>query len=95
MHGFVLSKFMEFYRFLEIAKYWEKENYKPLFSQKDLYLFMKEHSEERYATRKIKSLKEQNENLKKQLESIMLSKTYKVWQYYCGIRDSLLRKKEK
>lgn len=36
MHGFVISTFMNFYRFLEFAKYWEKAGYKNLFSQQQL-----------------------------------------------------------
>lgn len=27
LHGYILSKFMEFYRFLEVARFWEKHNY--------------------------------------------------------------------
>ncbi|MCW3074110.1 MAG: glycosyl transferase family protein [Flaviaesturariibacter sp.] len=29
-HGFMLSKFMEFYRFLEVARLWEKNNYQEI-----------------------------------------------------------------
>lgn len=30
MHGYILSRFMEFYKFLEFAKFWEKEGYPEL-----------------------------------------------------------------
>jgi hypothetical protein len=36
MHGFMLSKFMEFYRFMEVAHLWEKNNYADITDVKQL-----------------------------------------------------------
>lgn len=37
LHGYVLCKMMEFYRIIEIAKYWERTGYKELIENERLY----------------------------------------------------------
>lgn len=36
LHGFILSKFREFYRYIEFAKYWEKNGYADIIDEKEL-----------------------------------------------------------
>lgn len=36
LHGFMLSKFREFYRYIEFAKYWEKQGYADIIDEKEL-----------------------------------------------------------
>ena len=43
-------------------------------------------------TKRIKSLEDENNLLKSSLYKIQSSKTYKLWQGYCKIRDKILRK---
>lgn len=86
MHGFILSKFMEFYRFLEFAKYWEKKGFPELVSSKELKKAMEQ--EGGFTGERIKQLEEEKASLQSQLEAITSSKTYKLWQKYCQLRDS-------
>lgn len=90
IHGFILSKFMEFYRFLEFVKFWEKRGYPNLVSDIDL----KETIENNftYDYEQIKLLQKENSFLKQQLDQITSSKTFKIWQNYCQLRDRLKRK---
>lgn len=37
IHGFVLSKYREFYRFLEFARYWESKQYTNVINKNELY----------------------------------------------------------
>lgn len=85
MHGFVLSKFMEYYRFLEFAKYWEKKGYPELVPAKELKAAME--SEGSFVDERIRHLEEKNKSLRAQLNDITSSKTYKYWQKYCQLRD--------
>lgn len=87
MYGFVLSKFMEFYRFLEFAKFWEKNGYKELVNPKELQQAVEKQWG--ISTDNIKELEERNSTLKAQLDAITLSKTFKIWQGYCQIRDRI------
>ena len=36
LHGFILSRFMEFYRFIQFARYWEGQGYKEIFSKNEI-----------------------------------------------------------
>lgn len=36
LHGFMLSKFREFYRYIEFAKYWERQGYADVIDEKEL-----------------------------------------------------------
>lgn len=87
LHGFILSKFMEFYRFLEFAKYWEKRGFPELFTKDSL----KEACEARYnSSKKIRTLQEEIENLRTNLTIITSSKIYKMWKYYTNLKNKLL-----
>lgn len=87
LHGFVLSKFMEFYRFLEFAKYWEKKGFSDVVDSKELRRAVEQ--EWGFTGEDIKKLEERNEVLKTQLGQITSSKTFKIWQGYCQWRDRL------
>lgn len=87
MHGFILSKFMEFYRFLEFARYWEKMGYPEMFRKEEL----KQISEARYdSSDKTRLLLEEINNLRFSLNQISESKTYMIWQSYCQLRDKII-----
>lgn len=87
MHGFVISKFMEFYRFLEFVKFWEKKGYPELISKNQL----KEALEQQWGLVEdgMKERENEYETLRVQLNSITSSKTFKIWQGYCQFRDRI------
>lgn len=87
MHGFILSKFMEFYRFLEFAKFWEKKGYSELVPVEELKTAMEQEGS--FAGERNMQLEKENKSLRAQLNDITLSKTYKYWQKYCQLRDRL------
>lgn len=87
MHGFILSKFMEYYRFLELVKYWEKKGYKDLVNPKELQRVLE--GEWGITETSIKELEKRNGILSSQLESITSSKAFQIWQAYCNFRDNL------
>lgn len=82
MRGFVLSKFMSFYRFLEFAKYWEMNNFKELLEPNEL----------KNAVLKYYPFSSQSgvEALRVQLNTITSSKFYKVWRIYCKVREKII-----
>lgn len=87
VHGYVLSKFMEFYRFLEFAKYWERKEYSELFEK----ISLKKACEIKYDTSEESHiLKEEVENLRITLAIITSSKIYKIWKYYTDIKRKLI-----
>lgn len=75
MHGFILSKFMEFYRFAEIVYFWEKKGYPDMFGSVDL----------KQAAEKV--LNSETDSVLVKLEKIESSKFYKIWRIYCKYRD--------
>lgn len=84
LHGFVLSKFMEFYRFLEFAKVWEKKGYKDIVNPEKLKAAVEKDLG--YKGERIKILQQENESLKQQLEDIKSSRTFKLWQKYLDLK---------
>lgn len=87
VHGYILSKFMEFYRFLEFAKYWEKRGYPELFEKNSL----KKACEARYDNAiEIHTLQEEIEGLRTTLTIITSSKIYKIWKYYTDLKKKML-----
>lgn len=86
IHGFILGKFMNIYRFLEFAKYWEKQKYKKMFTPEQL----KEAAESAYSLDREKDAL--IKRLKEDLEKIQSAKFYRIWQGYCNLRDKLFRK---
>lgn len=90
MRGFVLSKLMEFYRFLVFAKYWEKKNFPELCTSSELKKAVEHNQKSSVSEREIVVLKQEIDRLKNDLTKIQNSKFYKIWQLYCQKRDSLL-----
>ncbi len=90
MHGFILAKFMNVYRLLEVAKYWERKGYKEMFDSIEL----KEAVEDHYSQGSYNEnyFRDKIEKLEEDLRKIQSSKFYQFWQFYCGIRDNLLKK---
>lgn len=80
MHGFILSKFMEFYRLAEISYFWEKKGFPKMFSDEALKNAVE------------KTLNPENELLIERLKKIEASKFYKVWRFYCKYRDMIMGK---
>jgi len=88
LHGYILSKFMEFYKFLEFVKYWEKNEYREIFSNG----VIKEAVQMRYGL----ATKEKLNMMKNQiseLSEMKASKFFKVWQIYCNLRKKLFKEK--
>lgn len=88
MHGFILGKFMDVYRLLEVAKSWEKQGYKEVYSPNNLRKAVENNLSSDEET---KTLRKDFEKLKADLEKIQSAKFYKLWQSYCRIRDKILR----
>ena len=86
MHGFILAKFMNIYRFLEVAKYWEREGYKQMFNPVELKIA----AEAGYSQDKQKD--DEINRLKSDLTRIQSSKFYKLWQSFNQFKKILLRK---
>lgn len=82
MHGFILSKFMEFYRFAEIVYFWEQKKYPEMFTNEELKL----------AVERFLDYKKENELLAARLAVIKSSKFYKVWRFYCKYKDFFKKK---
>lgn len=88
MHGFILGKFMDVYRLLEVAKLWEKQGYKEMFTPNNLRKAVENNLSSDEET---KALRRDLEKLKGDLDKIQSAKFYKLWQSYCKIRDKILR----
>lgn len=84
LHGYLLSKFMEFYRFMEIVKAWEKNGYHTKLKEKNAKKQI-ELSNPLYG---------RVEKLEKDLAKIQNAKFYKMWQSYCHFRNKLLGVKD-
>lgn len=87
MHGFVLSKFMEFYRFLEFVKFWEKKGYPELVEPNRLRKALEKQWG--FTNGSFEEVQEKNSILQAQLQAITSSRTFKIWQKYCQIRDQI------
>lgn len=92
MHGYVLSKFMETYRFFELVRFWEREGYKAAFDSKELHKAVKNNYGRRKDEAELKRLREKVANLEGVLANIQSAKFFRVWQYYCNKRDSVLKR---
>lgn len=88
MHGFILGKFMDAYRLLEVAKLWEKQGYTEMFSPMNLKKAVEKNLSSDEETR---AFRKEIERLREDLERIQSAKFYKLWQSYCRIRDKILR----
>lgn len=87
MHGFFLGKFMDFYRLLEVAKFWEREGYKEIFSPLSLKKAVENNLSSNEET---KILRKDIERLKGDLDKIQSAKFYRLWQLYCRIKNKIL-----
>lgn len=85
IHGYVLSKFMEYYRFLEFAREWERKGYKGVKNINQIYNILKKRHEG------IKPELEEIERLKKQLSEITSAKTFKIWQSFVESRKKIFK----
>jgi len=91
LHGFILSKFMEFYRFLEFAKAWEKKGYKDLVDPDELKKTIE--NELGYKNDRVKRLQKENDSLLRQLEDIKSSRTFKLWSKYLSLKEKIKKLK--
>lgn len=82
MHGFMLAKFMNVYRLLEVSKVWEKRGYKDLCDPMEL----------KKAAESDSVLEEEIKRLREDLNKIQSARFYKIWQSYCRIRDTILQR---
>lgn len=82
MHGFILAKFMNFYRLLEVSKMWERDGYKNFFDP----IKLKKAAESNFV------LENEITKLREDLKKIQSAKFYKMWQSYCRIRDTILQR---
>lgn len=92
LHGFFMSKFIEFYRLMELAYEWERKGYKNAVSAEAISDIIRK---ERNTLVEWENtvLKKENLSLKEMLRKIESAKFYQFWQWYCDIRDRLLLKK--
>ena len=73
IHGFILGKFMDFYRLLEVAKFWEKQGYKEIVTP----ISLKKAVEDNLSyDGEIKALREEIERLRESLEKIQSVRFY-------------------
>lgn len=104
LHGFVMSKFMEVYRFLEFVKFWEKKGFTQIFPKEELRKAVMKNDLDLQELKNLKAKIATYENvitdqeiiinkLKNDLDRILNSKAYKVWQTYCLLRDFVLGRK--
>lgn len=82
MHGFILAKYMNFYRFLEVAKYWERQEYKKFYTPEEL----------KEAVLSESSQYSELERVKNDLNKIQSSKFYKLWQSYNRLKRLIIGK---
>lgn len=92
LHGYFLSKFMEFYRLVEIARFWERNKYKDIVNPDEIYRMERKRKGWSFSESASNSLRKQVTELNYTLSQIKASKFFKVWQFYCKIRDSVLDK---
>ncbi|MDD2822991.1 MAG: glycosyltransferase family 2 protein [Candidatus Daviesbacteria bacterium] len=84
MRGFVLSKFMEYYRFLVFVKYWEKHNYPEVCSPTQLKDIVQQRKQHLSGKGELSLIE------KDHLNKIINSKFYKLWRIYCNNKDMIL-----
>lgn len=59
LHGFMLSKFRELYRYIEFAKYWERRGYKEIIDPKKLQELIFQKTEKKVIKRIYRKIKSQ------------------------------------
>lgn len=83
MHGFILGKFMDVYRLLEFAKYWEKHGLKDYFKPEELKSAVENYS----------GLQMEINRLQGELDKIRSSKPYRLWRIYGKVKKIVHSKK--
>ncbi len=82
VHGYVTSKLMEFYRFMEFLKYWEKNSFKELFSNSELREYASIVNQKNIE-------KAENHQLRHELATIKNSKLWKILNIYKNPRTAI------
>jgi glycosyltransferase involved in cell wall biosynthesis len=85
-YGFVLSKFIEYYKFIEIARYWEKNRDMKIFKDSSFSNYLLEHYRVSEESR-IEKLEDEREKIKKELNEIKSSRYYKVYRLYIKFKN--------
>lgn len=78
-HGFMVSQFMNFYRFLEVAKYWEASGFSELFTNLEL----------KNSASEINPPTSQHSS---ELETFKASKVFKAWRFYHRLKQQVFKK---
>ncbi|MFA5933012.1 MAG: glycosyltransferase family 2 protein [Microgenomates group bacterium] len=81
MRGYILSKFMEYYRFLVFVKYWETHKYPELCSPIQLKKYVEQNKHLSLGITKL------NVSEKQHFDKIINSKFYKAWRVYSDMKD--------
>ena len=89
LHGFFINKFMEYYKFLELAIFWEKNSYRLPIDNTELAKYVMEYKDDSQLRHENEQFRKQVERLQGLLLNIQSSKFYKVWRRYINIRDRL------
>lgn len=90
IQGFVFSKYMEFYRFLIFAKFWEKEGFPEIFSSAELKNVLAKYYYPTVHEEKWVDMEKHYNELNEKLRKIEDSKFYKIWIVYCQIKNLFL-----
>jgi len=88
-HGLILSKLMEFYKFVELAKVLEINNF-PKINEDDFYKIFKSRSSNSANPASLELEKKYRE-AKADLDKIQSAKFYKLWQNYNKLKKVLIR----
>src|SRR4030066_85187 len=89
LHGFFINKFMEYYKFLELAIFWEKNSYRLPIDNTELAKYVMEYKDDSQLRHENEQFRKQVKRLQGLLLNIQSSKFYKVWRRYINIRDRL------
>ena len=89
-HGLILSKLMEFYKFVELAKVLEINNF-PKINEEEFYKIFKSRSSNASNPASLE-LERKYRETKTSLDKIQSAKVYKLWQKYNHIKKIVFRK---
>lgn len=84
MRGFILSKFMEYYRFLVFVKYWETHKYPEICSPIQLKKNVERNKQNYSGINGLTAFEKQH------FEKIINSKFYRIWRIYCNTKEMFL-----
>jgi (heptosyl)LPS beta-1,4-glucosyltransferase len=92
LHGFVLSKLREYYRFIEFVRYWETKNYNDLFNETKLYRYVEEHYKRYSEPTELETTRHELDEVGGELARIKSSRGYKVLRRLYQLRDKIKEK---